>query len=126
MSDSNFGKTFVNIIVASIAGRWISVIKTEAEIAKIELTIKAKQIGTGVGLLAAAAALAFLMTFVLLVAAVAGLSLVWPVWLAALAVAGAILLIVLILALVGSRKIKKNKDLVPHRAINNIKNTMPF
>lgn len=126
MSDSNFGKMFVNVIVASIAGRWISVIKTEAEIAKIELGIKAKQIGKGVGMLAAAAVLAFFMTLVLLAAAVAGLSVVWPVWLAALAVGGVILLIVLILALAGSSKIKKNKDLVPHRAINNIKNSMPF
>lgn len=125
MSD-NIGKTLVNSVVAAFFGNWINTIKSEVEIAKIELTHKVKEIGKGAGMLAAAAALSFFMTMVLLAAAVAGLSVVWPVWLAALAVAGAILLIVLILALAGSRKIKKNKDFKPERAINNIKRSMPF
>lgn len=123
---SNIGKTLVNSVIAAFFGSWFSTVKTEMEIAKIELKYKAKELGKGVGMLVAAAVLSFFMTMILLAAAVAGLAVIWPVWLAALVVAGAILLFVLILALVGSRKIKKNKDIKPERAINNIKKSMPF
>jgi len=123
---SGIGKILVNSVVSAFFGNWIATIKTEFEIAKIELKIKAKELGKGIGMLVAAAVLGFFLILLLLTGAVAGLAVVWPVWLAALAVAGVILLIALILALAGSSKVKKNKDLKPERAINNIKNSMPF
>jgi len=123
---SGIGKTLVNSVVAAFFGNWIATIRTEFEIAKIELKIKAKELGKGIGMLVAAAVLGFFLILLLLTGAVAGLAVVWPVWLAALAVAGVILLMVLILVLAGSSKVKKNKDLKPERAINNIKNSMPF
>lgn len=123
---SGIGKTLVNSVVAAFFGNWIATIRTEFEIAKIELKIKAKELGKGIGMLVAAAVLGFFLILLLLTGAVAGLAVVWPVWLAALAVAGVILLVVLILVLAGSSKVKKNKDLKPERAINNIKNSMPF
>jgi cytochrome c biogenesis protein CcdA len=126
MSDKNLGKTIVNTIVSAMLGSFISTVKSEIEIAKIELSIKGKKIGAGVAMLAAAAVLAFFMLMVFLAAAVAGIAEALPVWLSALIVAGAILLIVLILALVGASKIKKNAKYSPERAINNIKNSMPF
>jgi len=123
---SGIGKTLVNSVVAAFFGNWIATIRTEFEIAKIELKIKVKELGKGIGMLVAAAVLGFFLILLLLTGAVAGLAVVWPVWLAALAVAGVILLVVLILVLAGSSKVKKNKDLKPERAINNIKNSMPF
>ncbi|WP_430868198.1 phage holin family protein [Demequina aurantiaca] len=125
MSDS-IGKTFVNTVVSAIFGNWISTVKTEIEIAKIEFGYKAKELGKGVGMLVAASVFSFFLVLLLLTSAVAGLAEGMPVWAAALIVAGGILVIVLILGLWGAHKIKRNKDIKPERAINNIKNSMPF
>lgn len=120
MSD-NFGRYFVNAIVAGLLGRITVVIRTEIDRAKREISQKLQKIGVGVGLLVAAAAIGFFLIGVLITAAILGLATVWPAWLAALTVAGALLLIILILAGVGSSLIKKNKDLTPHESIDNIK-----
>jgi len=126
MSDKNYGKAFVNTIVTALIGSFVSTVKSEIEIAKIELTIKVKKVGAGIGMLIAASVLAFFMILIFFAAAVAGIAVALPVWLSALIVAGALLLIVLILALVGIKKIKKNASYSPERAINHIKNSMPF
>ncbi|WP_062379278.1 phage holin family protein [Demequina pelophila] len=118
----NFGKYFVNAIVAGLLGRLSSVVKTELENAKAEISEKLKNIGIGVGLLAAAAGIGFFLVGVLIAAAILGLSTVWPAWLAALTVAGAMLLLILILGGVGASIIKKNKDLKPQQSIDNLKN----
>ncbi|WP_062210814.1 phage holin family protein [Demequina oxidasica] len=126
MSDNNIGKAFVNSVVSAFFGNWISTIKTEFEIAKIELKYKAAELGKGIGMLVGAAVFGFFLVLLLLTAAVAGLSTALPVWASALVVAGLILVIVLILGIWGAYKVKKNKDIKPERAINNIKNSMPF
>ncbi|WP_061963061.1 phage holin family protein [Demequina aurantiaca] len=126
MSDNNIGKAFVNSVVSAFFGNWISTIKTEIEIAKIELKYKAAELGKGIGMLVGAAVFGFFLLLLLLTAAVAGLSTALPVWASALIVAGLILVIVLILGIWGGYKVKKNKDIKPERAINNIKNSMPF
>ncbi|WP_062389805.1 phage holin family protein [Demequina iriomotensis] len=123
MSD-NFGRYFVNAIVAGLVGRIATVIKTELEKAKQEIAGKLKKIGVGIGLYIGAGVFAFFMVGVFIAAAILGLATVWPAWLAALTVGGAILLIVLILVLVGNALIKKNKDLTPHEQIDTIKSTM--
>lgn len=123
---NNIGKTLVNSVISAFFGNWFATIKTEVEIAKIEMKYKAKQLGAGIGMLVAAAVLSFFVLLVLLTAAIAGLSEAFPVWLSALIIGGAMLLIVLVLALIGASKVKKNKDITPDRAINNIKNSMPF
>ena len=120
MSD-NFGRYFVNAIVAGLLGRITVVIRTEIDRAKREISQKLQKIGVGIGLLVAAGAIGFFLLGVLIAAAILGLATVWPAWLAALTVAGALLLIVLILAGVGASLIKKNKDLTPHESIDNIK-----
>ncbi|WP_062077440.1 phage holin family protein [Demequina globuliformis] len=123
MSSSGFAKTLINTLLGAIAGQWIATIKAETEVIKVELKVKTRELGKGAAFLAVTAVLAFFLTFVLLVAAIAGLSVVWPVWLSALVVAGVMLFFMLIFALVGIRKIKKNKDLVPTASIERIKNS---
>ncbi|WP_062313106.1 phage holin family protein [Demequina rhizosphaerae] len=120
MSD-NFGRYFVNAIVAGLLGRISAVIKTEFERAKQEIASKLKGIGVGVGLFVGAGIFGFFASGVLVAAAVLGLATVWPAWLAALTVAGGLLVIVLILVLIGNALIKKNKDLTPHESIDNVK-----
>ncbi|MDN4478698.1 phage holin family protein [Demequina lignilytica] len=122
----NFGRYFVNAIVAGLVGRIIGVVKTEYERAKVETAAKLKGIGIGVGLLVAAAAIGFFLLGVLITAAILGLATVWPAWLAALTVGGAMLLIILILAGIGASMIKKNKDLTPQQSIDNIKAALPL
>lgn len=121
MARSNPGKMFINAILGAVAGQWIATIRSEVEIAKIELRIKTRQLGAGAAMLAVAAVFGFFMIGLLLAAAVLGLALVVEPWLATLIVAGGLLLLALILGLWGSRKIKKNKDLVPTASIERIK-----
>ncbi|WP_084079310.1 phage holin family protein [Demequina sp. NBRC 110057] len=121
---ASLGKTVLNTLLGAIAGQWIATIRAESEVIKVELKVKGRQLGIGIGLMAAAAALGFFLFFVLIVAAIAGLSVVWPVWLSALVVAGAMLLIMLIFIGIGARKIKKNKDLYPAASIERIKNSI--
>jgi hypothetical protein len=112
-----FGKYVVNALVAATAGRVTGILRSELEDAKKEMQTKAKGLGIGVALIAAATTFLFFATAVLLTAAVLGLAEVWPAWLAALVVGGAILLIAGILIAIGAAKINKNKDLRPERAI---------
>lgn len=121
MSGAGFGRTITNAIVAGLMGSALGVLKTELEHAKAEIQTKLKGIGTGIVLLGIAAAIGFFALGVLIAAGVIALALVWDAWLAALVVGGGLLLFVLIFALAGAGKIKKNKDLMPDRAIKNIK-----
>ncbi|WP_084102421.1 phage holin family protein [Demequina sp. NBRC 110051] len=121
---ASFGKTLLNTLLGAIAGQWIATIKAESEVIKLELKVKGRQLGIGIGLIAAAAALGFFLFFVLIVAAIAGLSVVWPVWLAALVVAGAMLLVILIFAGIGASKIKRYKDIYPAASIQRIKDSV--
>lgn len=125
MSD-NFGRFFVNAIVAGLVGRIANVIRTEIARAKQEITDKLKGIGAGIGVLVAASAVAFFLLGVLIAAGILGLATVWPAWLAALTVAGGLLLIVIILIAVGVNLINKNKDLTPQQSIDNIKAVLPL
>ncbi|BDZ62155.1 hypothetical protein Lsed01_02392 [Demequina sediminis] len=120
----NFGRYFVNAIVAGLLGRITGVIKAEIARAKEEIARKLKGIGVGIGLLVGAGVFGFFATGVLVTAAILGLAEVWPAWLAALTVGGALLLLVLILAGIGASLIKKNKDLTPHESIDNVKSAV--
>ena len=121
MSDSNYGKMFVNAVIGAIAGRWIATIKSEVEVVKIELKYKSQRLGVGAALVAVAAVLGFFMLLVLVAAAVLGFAEVLEPWAAALVVAGIILVLVLIFALIGMKLIKKNKDLFPSASIERVK-----
>ena len=69
-------------------------VKGELELARTELTTKARRAGAGAGLMSAGGLLACYGLAVLLAAAIAALALIWPVWLAAVVVG----IVVLVLA----------------------------
>ncbi|MFW7415511.1 phage holin family protein [Demequina sp. SO4-18] len=121
MADSKLGKMVVNAILGAIAGKWVATIRTEVEVAKVELKVKSRELGKGAALLAIAGALGFFMLLVLIAAAVLAFALILEPWAAALVVAGILLLFIVIFAAVGASKIKKNKDLVPTASIERIK-----
>ena len=121
MNTANFGKYLVNALVTAAAGRAAGILRTELEDAKVEVQEKAKGLGIGAAIIAAAGAFLFFATGILLAAAVLGLAEVWPAWLAALVIGGVVVLIAGILIAIASSMIKKNKDLKPERAITNLR-----
>ncbi|MGC4174805.1 phage holin family protein [Demequina sp.] len=125
MSMTGILKSVFNALFASLLGPLVARIQTEYAIAKVEMQVKLRELRAGAVMLAVAAFLGFFMIAILLTAAVLGLATIMPAWAAALVVAGALLLWVLLFGIWGMVKIRKNKDLVPHRAIENIKGALP-
>jgi hypothetical protein len=125
MSFSSILKGIVSTMLATVLGPLVSRVQTEYAIAKVELKVKLRELRAGAVMLSVAAALAFFMIGVLLAAAVMGLATIMPAWAAALIVAAFLLLWVLLFGIWGAVKIKANSDLVPRRAIDNIKDALP-
>jgi hypothetical protein len=121
MSKSSFGRFVFSAVTAGVMGRATAVIKTEVEIAKKEVESKLKALGAGAVMVLIAASLLSLAFLLLLAAGLHALTYVWPLWLVLVVVGGGLLLVGIIFVAAGLRKIKKNKDLMPDRAINNIK-----
>lgn len=90
-------------------------------LAKEEVKDKAKFLGFGAGLFGAALLVLGLLVIALVVAAIMGLATVMPAWLAALAVAVFFLVLILISALWGLKKIKQALPLLPEEAIRGLK-----
>lgn len=96
-------------------------LKDEAQLAKIELTEKAKTLGKGAAFVVVGLVFLLLATIALVGAAIAGLSQVMPAWLAALLLAVLFLIVLVIAALIGVATIKKAMPLVPRKAIFGVK-----
>lgn len=99
----------------------VELVKAEIDNLKAEIAGKAKGIGVGGALLAAAGFFAIFLFGWLLMAAFEGLNEVFAPWLSALLVAAFLLVIVLILALVGMSSINKNKDFSNLESVDSIK-----
>jgi len=125
MSLTGIFKAIFNALFASVAGAWIARIRTEYEIAKVEIQHKLKELRTGAIMLTVAVTFGFFVVALLLFAAVFGLATIMPAWAAALVVAAILGAWVIVFGIWGANKIKKNSDLVPHRAIENIRDSMP-
>ncbi len=95
-------------------------VKGEIELAKLELTAKAKKFGVGAGLIAAALVVLLLFVTMLLTSAVLGLGDIMPPWLAALLVALVLLLVAAALAFVGYKAVQKALPPTPERALRNL------
>jgi lipopolysaccharide export LptBFGC system permease protein LptF len=98
-----------------------TLVRDELNLAKAELSVKAKHAGTGAGLFGGAGLMAVYGVGVLVATAVIALDLVWPLWLAALVVGVVLLLIAGILALIGRGQVKKGVPPTPERAVESIK-----
>jgi len=99
----------------------VDLAKAEIEHLKEEFGNKAKGLGVGAALLAAAGFFAIFLFGWLLFAAFEGLNVVLAPWLSALIICALLLIIVAILALAGLGSIKKNKDLADLEAVDSIK-----
>jgi Flp pilus assembly protein TadB len=92
-------------------------VRLEVELATAELKKKAAALGTGIGLMVAAAVLAFLALTFGLLAAAAGLATTLPVWASLLIVCGGLVLITAVLTFVGYRMLQKGAKPMPEQAV---------
>ena len=109
MSASGFNpktKRSVFTLIGELPGQVSSLVKAELDAFKAEMAGRAKNVGIGVGLFAAAGVFAFFATGVLVALAVIALALVLPLWLSALIVFVALMLVVAVLVLIGLNRVK--------------------
>ena len=106
----------IGALFASVTGQISSIIRGEIELNKAKLRAFASKSGKGIALLLVAAVFAlYLLGWIFHTIEIA-LALVVPAWVASLIVVAILLLIVLILALVGSRSLKSAQEHRPDPA----------
>ncbi|WP_166868332.1 MULTISPECIES: phage holin family protein [unclassified Salinibacterium] len=108
-------------LLGSLPDQVRELVQREIDLVKAEVIEKVKAIGTGAGLLVGAAIVAVLFVGVLLSLAIIGLSYVLPAWAAALIVAGVLLIVAIVLALLGKRKLDQGLPPVPTESIESIR-----
>lgn len=108
-------------LIQRLTQQTTTLVRQELQLAQLELSLKAKRAGSGVGALGAAGILGLLALQVLLAAAVLGLATAVPGWLAALIVAGVLLLLAAILGLFGRGQLSKALPAAPSQAIESSK-----
>jgi hypothetical protein len=96
-------------------------VRDELQLARVELTTKARNAGVGAGLIGAGVGLAWYGVGVLIAAAVLGLAVVLPAWLAALLVGVVLLLVAGTTALVGRGRLQRAVPPVPVEAMNSVR-----
>src|SRR5688500_968467 len=88
-------------------------IRSELQLAQLEMTEKGKRAGIGLGMFTVAGLIAFFGVASLVAAAIAALTVVLPAWASALIVAGALLLLAGVAAIVGRNRVKAAVPPVP-------------
>jgi Putative Actinobacterial Holin-X, holin superfamily III len=95
--------------------------RKEVELAKAEMSLKAKRLGFGAGAFGAAGLIGVLALAAVTTAAILGLSEALETWLAALIVAVVYAVVAGVLALVGRSRVQAGTPPVPERAIESSK-----
>jgi putative superfamily III holin-X len=108
-------------LVARLSEQVSTLVKSELELAKAELTRKGMRVGVGAGLAGSGGLLGAYGFGLLLAAAVAALALVWPVWLAALVIGVVVLLVAGALALAGRSQLRRSSPPVPKHAVEGVR-----
>ena len=100
-----------------------SLARLEVELALIEVKAKLASLGKGIGLALGAVVLLLYALGFGFAAAAAGLATAMSTWLALLIVTGGLLLVVIVLALLAMRAVKRGTPPVPEQAIREAKAT---
>jgi uncharacterized membrane protein YqjE len=96
-------------------------VQDEIQLAKVELTEKARNAGAGVGMFSGAAVLAWFGVGTLVASAVLALALVLPAWAAALIVAVVLFALAAALVFMGKARLKRAAPPVPTEAMDSIR-----
>ncbi len=104
-------------LIRRASEQFSSLVRSELDLARAELTTKAKRAGVGAGMFGAAGALAFYGIGAVLVCIGLALALVMPGWLAALIVAVVLFAAAAVLALLGRSQVKRAIPPIPTEAV---------
>ncbi|MFE6647022.1 phage holin family protein [Nocardioides sp. NPDC057772] len=111
-------------LVSRLSDEMSSLVRGELELARLELTEKAKHTGKGAGALGAAGLVALYGVGALIATAILALALVMDAWLAALLVGVVLLAIAGGIALFGKKQVSEGVPMKPERATENLKRDM--
>src|SRR5437762_439039 len=95
--------------------------RNELQLARLEMSAKARRFGAGAGLFGTAGVVALYGLAVLLAAVVLLLALVMPAWLAALVVAVGLFAVAGVLALLGRGQLRRGSPATPEQTLNSVK-----
>jgi hypothetical protein len=105
-----------------LAGEQISrLVRDELQLARVEMSVKARRFGTGAGLFGAAGFVALYGIGALIAALVLLLALVVPAWLAALIVGVAMFAVAGLMALLGRGQLRRAVPATPEQTLNSVK-----
>jgi uncharacterized membrane protein YqjE len=111
-SDASTGE-----LISRLTEQITTLVRSEARLAQVEVTQKAKRLGIGAGLFGGAGLFAFFGLATLITTAILALALVLPGWLAALIVTVVLFAIAAVLALIGKKDVEKASPPIPTQAI---------
>jgi uncharacterized membrane protein YqjE len=104
-------------LISRLTEQISTLVRSEARLAQVEVTQKAKRLGVGAGLFGGAGLFAFFGLAASITTAILALALVLPAWLAALIVTVVLFAVAGVLALVGKKDVEKASPPVPTQAI---------
>lgn len=115
------GEASTGVLVSRLSQEMTTLLRGELELARLELSQKAKRAGAGVGAIGAAGVVALYGVGVLIAAVVLALALAIDAWLAALIVAVVLLAAAAGMALFGKKRVDQATPLSPERTADNVK-----
>jgi hypothetical protein len=115
------GRKSVFALIGELPNIVTTLIKDEIEQIKREAVTRLKTAGIGIGLVAGAAVILYFAAFPLMAAVILGIGEALPLWLSALIVGVALLLVAVVLALLGIRRLKRGVPPVPKEAVDSVK-----
>jgi uncharacterized membrane protein YqjE len=111
-------------LISRLTEQISTLVRSEARLAQVEVTQKAKRLGVGAGFFGGAGLFAFLGLATLITPTILALALVLPAWLAALIVTVVLFAVAGVLALVGKKDVEKASPPVPTQAIAGVQADM--
>lgn len=113
-------------LTRQLADETATLVRQEIDLAKVELTEKAKQVGMGAGMFGGAAIFAVLAAGALTACAIAAIAMAVQVWLAALIVGAGYLAIAGVLALMGKSRMQRGLPPKPDQTIETVKDDVEW
>ena len=113
-------------LLRELANETTTLVRQEIELAKVELTDKAKAIGAGAGMVGAAAVFALGAFGALTACLIAVLALAMPVWAAALIVTVVYAIVALVAAQRGRQQLVSATPVVPEQTVQSVKDDVEW
>jgi uncharacterized membrane protein YqjE len=108
-------------LVNRLTQQTTELVRSEIQLAKLEMTEKAKHAGVGAGLFGAAGIIALYGVGTLIATVILLLALAMPAWVAALIVTVVLFVIAGVAALIGKRQVGQATPAAPEKTIDNVK-----